>query len=629
MEKNNFYSIYRNFVIIVSVSLLFLVSVNLFFVNINETSLIGFISKIWFWGLILFACVYFLFLFEKHKQIRISKIDLFTFFLIFLFALLTYFFHHEPLMGDHDVGDYAIRAIEFVKTGFFYSHAFPVYNLLLSVPYFISAKFTYLLVNPFLLFLSLSLIYFIAFEVTGKKKLGLIAVILIWSTYPSLWFFRRSLSENLWFFLFFLSLFFIANFLRSKDFSFILLSLLVGLIALITRIEAFLFFTFIVAIFIYYLTTRFRKKLPIRLDFFKKSRIYILFPIFFLLALINFLIVFFGERFYKIGYFLGPFLKVLNDLKRRNPSVVNIVNYNTKNPTYKTYLLRYIIDTFSAYHLFFYLFFSVFLFLYLLIKNRRKIANLFNSSISIFLFIELAYFLSFVVEPSTGFTQPWFLRHFWVPVSSLSIVVFCLSLSYKNLIRLRSIKLLIFLLIFINLFSNIDILFFSEYKGSYNFLQSLASRTQTQKESNYYLNGIFPDNKNNLIIVDKAMFSNYGKSLACMTGSYPISEKDRRLYEKNIMSEYRNVYLLYHYDIFKNRKAFTKNDISIKFIKKSCLKTKRLKYIRKAHDYAKNWLIPPIHLNQGYGPFAYTVSLLPPKTIHNYSLCLYLYKLEK
>ena len=247
-------------------------------------------------------------------------------------------------------------------------------------------------------------------------------------------------------------------------------------------------------------------------------------------------------------------------------------------------------------------------------RDKRRVKNILRDNLFLGSIIVVLFFTFLIVETSTGFTQPWFLRHFWVPVITLSFLI-CFPIM-DMLIKSKEIKYIIWVLMVAILLSvSFPLFSFSEYKGSYKMMKQFSDSIYQD---------ISDEDQEILIITENELYKNYGLSLSYLVNAELCTLNDLNCYNKSSINGTK----AYLFIQPKDPSTLKIND-SYNLEKKICseITVKRLKYLRAAHDYAKNWRVPPIHLTKGYEPFEETIEQTPPKEFFDYKLGFCLYKL--
>ncbi len=276
-------NLYKAFIEI-GIFIVLVLSLCLFFLSLG-------IYKQYIFLIYLLTIGFFIYFILKNRKIfilnRIKKdiisFDFLVFLIIFLICLFNGLNYHATLIPTRDYGTYSNCAIAYAKVGSLrmddvvayggFGRAKynrnniicgqpPGYSTFLSIFYYLGGLSFMLASNSILFFFSLSFIYLLGRLLLNRLN-GFLAVILFSSLYPSFYFPRRTLSENLSLFLVWLgALAFMYGFKKKKwehvSFSLVPLSYFV-----LTRSEGVLYFLIFLLAFLLF-SIKHRKSIPRR-----------------------------------------------------------------------------------------------------------------------------------------------------------------------------------------------------------------------------------------------------------------------------------------------------------------------------------------------------------------------------
>lgn len=429
-------------------------------------------------------------LFRKKNLPSLTKIGWSVLIVILVIAIFQSYFFHDTFFSNRDEGVYVQSAIFLSNNHSFRTSELPIQTMSLArqnswfQPNFHFGYISWLglnysvlgilgikISNILLIVVFLLSIYLIARKLGGHKA-GLMTCFLLGFSYPYLWFWRRTVAENLIAALVWFGLYCGLKLLRSWNRGYLFLSLLSFGFALHVKIEAiFIYILFSVSLFAMILLKKSKVALlPI---------LYISVPI--LVHYIYYLVVYKTSELNNILIFLHSigFIKlsipILNDgLMAVLP---NALHYHLPQFTY---------HILSQYALYFPLMFIVLFSLVLVLrKKREKILDFF------FLLFVLSPLFITLMYPSIVYDQPWMLRRYIVaifPFAFLALSVFFSHLSHKFL------STIVFIALFTtNLYLARPILFLSEYDGTVQNIRDIIQEIP----------------KNSIVFVDRFTFTDY------------------------------------------------------------------------------------------------------------------------
>jgi len=471
----------------------------------------------------------FIFLNKDKFKFKENKIDYLIIGFILLFCILnTFYFSEGSIEGGHDQGTYLESAVLLANTGDLYTDniivsSFPGFSLFqkgirhhflpggatyFSVFYKLFGFRGFAIANSFLLFLSVSIIYFLCKKVKNWRT-GVFWLIFFLFNFYTIYFSRAIFVENLQLLFVWLYVYlFIEGFLK-KDFQYIAYAFFPLALLTTVRLEAVLY------IFVYFLLVFYfvlRKKFEINI----RNRIEYLVPF-----LLGFLII--GNVFIF------------------DPSLFSVIIGTIKGAAVGTSLalglpenIPYNQQLFIWTTLFFMFTPAFLLIIFLGILNFFK-EDKDTKKIILLIAVLIAPQFAFLIKPGIAFYLPWAMRRQWAVLIPFVFLLFSLFLSnYRNVFAETSKKIflvsvgLIFLIISIPGFS---ILPLKEGSGILQFEQKVAS---------YFK----PDDL--VIFWDRHQYENWGPPLYFLYDTNVIFDRspafDRQIYAL-IMKKYKNVYI--------------------------------------------------------------------------------------
>lgn len=471
----------------------------------------------------------FIFLNKDKFKFKENKIDYLIIGFILLFCILnTFYFSEGSIEGGHDQGTYLESAVLLANTGDLYTDniivsSFPGFSLFqkgirhhflpggatyFSVFYKLFGFRGFAIANSFLLFLSVSIIYFLCKKVKNWRT-GVFWLIFFLFNFYTIYFSRAIFVENLQLLFVWLYVYlFIEGFLK-KDFQYIAYAFFPLALLTTVRLEAVLY------IFVYFLLVFYfvlRKKFEINI----RNRIEYLVPF-----LLGFLII--GNVFIF------------------DPSLFSVIIGTIKGAAVGTSLalglpenIPYNQQLFIWTTLFFMFTPAFLLIIFLGILNFFK-EDKDTKKIILLIAVLIAPQFAFLIKPRIAFYLPWAMRRQWAVLIPFVFLLFSLFLSnYRNVFAETSKKIflvsvgLIFLIISIPGFS---ILPLKEGSGILQFEQKVAS---------YFK----PDDL--VIFWDRYQYENWGPPLYFLYDTNVVFDRspafDRQIYAL-IMKKYKNIYI--------------------------------------------------------------------------------------
>jgi len=470
-----------------------------------------------------------------NKIWRLSNIEKWVIVIVILVASFNVLLSHDTFFGNRDEGVYANAGVLISKYHSFKIKAdlppSPVLSknkdwLQPSFPFGYPAwigwhyslfGITGVQFSNFLLILVFLIAIYTVSQLLGSNLAGMVSIILLGSSYPFVWFWRRTVSENLeasllWFAF---SCFLLA--LKRGKKIYLVIALLSFGYTFYTRAESILlFFIFLGFIFFYSLFKK-RKLVFINSIFLSIPLIihYIFYLFIFKRGEINNLIqLMFTVRLVKLK------IPVLSDgLQEVLP---NALHYRLPEFTFHI-LSQYL----------FYLPIPFVIFLTLSFLFKKSFQKLWYLLLFTFTLAPLFYALK---DPQIVYDQPWMLRRYIVGIFPLAYLSFSLFLTK---ILNKKIALLVFIIVIVNnLIISSSILFLSEYKGTVKNIGKIVQNIP----------------KNSIVFTDRFIFTDYYEIDALITSIYDIPAT--RVYydnfENTIIPEKTNIYFITHNNNWSN-----------------------------------------------------------------------------
>jgi hypothetical protein len=405
------------------------------------------------------------YLIKKRKlAVSLPRVDIMALIVITLLTAFSVFYFHDTYFGGRDDGVYANAAVYLAEhhtlfitnplaqtfPGFVQSvygsvmQFFPGYTAWIAILSTLFGRSSIIFSNAPLLFLGLASFYLVCKRII-KPTTALAALIILGTTFPFLWFTRKTFSENLAFFLTWYGLLAYLSAWETKRTLPVVIAFLSFAILLTVRIESVALVIMLLAMVIMAHVSK------------KHTVINSMSFLFFALALLPAL---FYYAFIDTRY-VGEIASKLTDLVHHTPVAPaaaalpeeapdpSYIQFN--QPTFVFFLLQ--LYNFGYYIL------SIPMALLLSIKRyASKSSTTFR--IIFFILLPNVYFL---LNPQINLDQPWFLRRYMIAIIPLGIA--SLLFMAERMPR-RILGLIAILAIFINLYITAPVLFFREYHGA-------------------------------------------------------------------------------------------------------------------------------------------------------------------
>jgi hypothetical protein len=436
---------------------------------------------------------------EEQLELKVSKTELLILTLILIFCLINGNFYYSSLGVIRDYGIYVNSAVALVKenglpfsstsifpgmgraifTGFSVSEQPIGYAAYLAIFFRLAGLRGIFMANVLLLFLSSSLLYFLAKRIFGTK-VGVLAVMLFLSHYVTVYFSRQTLSENLFLFLFlFASYLFSKGVLENPD---VLLSALTPIIlSLFVRIDGILFLgSFIFASFLLPFLKRIDLILVLRMN---KSKLILLLGL--TIAFVVYFLLFAPANYRYLVILLKVLANLLTFKFKNIPLLFKDAPIRNESPPSYLNDIRHIMILLFYYNLLPFILLGVFSFF----QKRLRLVVLAMTILALPSFMNL---LAFTINPD----QPWVLRRYWpvfVPLVFLLSSVKIGSILEKKQNRAKMFACLS-ILILINVFFSSRI-----------FCQTLG------RQEDPLLNNFAQEYKNSLVIFSPDYWNTFGR----------------------------------------------------------------------------------------------------------------------
>ncbi len=582
----------------------------LFCLTLSSSVLSFYIFKNFLFGKIFsIASVIFFLFYSLHLFLDIylnilKKEKIFFICIILLFFSLIYFFSDQNIRGDYDAGNYKIAAtaLDSNKISPLFLPGYPVF---LYPFYKLFGLNGFSIGNSFLFLLSMLIINTIYNLLIGKRKF-LIEVILWAVFYPTIWFYRQTLAENLSLPLFLISTLSLLKIQKKQN---VYLNFLVGFfsisLSVLIRPEAILFFIsyIITSVFLFY-----------KNKYFLKNRIINLIFISFLFSIFIFSINIYYEYIYSTEYILKYIKKIpIEILKTFNFGEVSDKEVSFSDyPNYLDYSIRYTIDSIIAYG---------FLPIILLFTQIpfKKWKNL------LFLLFLIPGFI-FFKYPTISWTQPWFLRHIWMIVLPGLFLIGLYGFSFMKNNKRRCV-LLSLLLFNLSIYS-LNIIFLKEYPNFFNTLRSISNNIDDNSEVIYF-------GPNSKMISHSLYYTfNKGKTFFYYSEAGEIGEKNSKIYHEKVNNILENSsgeekkYLISNTKLDSESYLFNKK-LKLNFVDHISEKILILNPLKDANNYVDSAQYnPPKKLDFGYEPIRKSILKLPPKDTAEIKADFYIYEIN-
>lgn len=475
---------------------------------------------------------------KNYISVKSSSLLLLLIF-IFTFSFLNVYYFHDTLVdGSQDPGRYAMQAYSVSQTdkvknrltdatpsspgvlydsrkGEIFRYQYP-YIGYLSLYTKISNNYDILKYSNliFIIFGGILLFFLLSFYI--KEIYAIMAIILIFLSYPFIWFTRQTVTENLSFFIIIVVFLFYFLFKKRQSTYYLFLTSLSLFLLSFVRIEA------IIGVFLFYLLLFLNRK---EINFNQKStRVYLIFS---LLSFLNF--IYFSAKIHPFYY--GHLLETFGHLFKYSffGTSSNISpEFNPHN--INDYLIHYTYLIFSNYKFHIYYLFSIFGFLIFLKKKGKKV--LYCSSGLLLVFLP---FFGYLIKPEIAPINPWFLRRFYWCV--LPIMIIFTLFFLKETIKNRKIFTTIFIFLFIlTITTSSSIICYKNFGGFYSEIDKI--------------NQVVGENKDSLILLSTgtpwrytlARYFDYikGQNSIMLNDSFDLSKLDDFVDQ----DKYNNIYFI-------------------------------------------------------------------------------------
>jgi len=556
------------------------------------------------------------------RRIRLTKYDKATALLAFLMATLNAVYHHVTLWGGYDHAVYSCNAINIARTGsliisfegypFYvgfsqiqpgsYTATFlPGYSVLLSFFYKLGGLRSMFLLNAFLLFFTLIILYVIAKKIANQKA-GLIFIFLFSLHYTTLWFSRRSLAEVLMLPLLWLAFFLYRYGVEKRNGNLILASFIPLTLGLLVRFEVLLFLLvfILVSLVLWLYNWRYLK------EKIEVSKISILSS---LIIFINFCNLFLYIYRSKSEYFFLYLEHIWRKITSLLGSFSLVGTAQVNSPRFNDVVLRYVFDCFNAY-----LLIALILFIFIAIKKRK-----YNYKFLLLVVLAAPTFL-LIRYPTISWVHPWFMRHYWAVL--IPLIFLAASIGIEGIGRPMYRSVCVFIIVSLFIASWAPMLVFAEEAG---MPQTLAGLHQEIGDTDAPIIVSLEDHK-------------ISEPLHFIYGYRTISYNYKHLDTKRVMEELEgdaDVIVISRnkdtdednsYEILPDFQLY--RDEALELVSVVTGESRIMKRVAEADRYVKPENINPKELSQGYQPVKETIWELPPMQIENFDYNLYIYSLK-
>lgn len=484
-------------------------------------------------SLSLFLC--FLLIKPYIKNLKAKRIEILVFIIILFFSIFSSIFFHDTFFGNRDEGVYTNAGILVSKNNSFKIKADLPPSFVLSknkdwlqpsfpfgYPAWIGWHYslfgiTGVQFSNFLLILVFLLAIYTISQLLGSNLAGIFSIILLGSSYPFVWFWRRTVSENLEASLLWLAFSCFLLAVKKGKRIYLAIALFSFGYTFYTRSESILlFFIFLVFIFIYSLII--------------KRKLVFLYSLFLSIPLMIHYI------FYIFTYKRGEINDLIQLVSTTGLYKLKIPVLNDELPAVLSNALHFHLPEFtfhilSQYSLYLPIPFIIFIALLFLFKKEFQKLGYFL--LCVFTLAPLFYALK---DPQIVYDQPWMLRRYIVGILPLAYLAFSLFLTK---IVNKKIALFVFIIVFLNnLIISSPILFLSEYKGTINNIKKIINSIP----------------KNSIVFVDRFIFTDYYEIDAPIFSIFDIPSI--RTYSENLentfISENSEIYFITHDNNWRN-----------------------------------------------------------------------------
>lgn len=410
------------------------------------------------------------FFIAKHKTFeRPSRADIFALAIVLFFAIFNTVYFHDTFFGGRDDGLYTNHGIylaqnhDLIFDGY---HDMPLPGMAKVDDHFTTERYpgyiswtalhcTFLgtfgiRVSNFLLII----IGFVSLYLIGKKlkssKVGIATVLMFATTFPMLWFTRRTYSEILLLALIWFGILCFLEAYEKKQPNYLVPMFFAFGLAFATRAEATPIFLMLVLILIFLLLRQKREIFSKKLGFF------------ILIAIAPFI-------YWSVATPMGQFWAQVVISFTSAPASVVAQAVPTEGSTLGSNYPSFVFDMFSKYNLQWQF---LFIPLALLGSFLRKDKELFKYLLIIFVMIMPAF--AYLINPHISIDQPWFLRRYIPTIFPFAFL--CTAILLFELVKnKRLLASIIATIIVMNLAVASPILIFKENDGMVNNVENLSN----------------------------------------------------------------------------------------------------------------------------------------------------------
>jgi len=427
--------------------------------------------------IILLVLVLALLFLRKHKGFeKLSKIDIFALLIIVFFAIFNTIYFHDVFTGGIDEGTYANSAVYlarnhdlildeyqvtglhegtnfqsiglagwYMANGYATTVCYPGYISWIALHYSFLGIFGVRVSNFLLMIICLLSLYFIGKKLNGSK-VGITAVVMFATTFPMLWFTRRTNSEILLLALVWFGILCFLKAYESKQPNYLIPMLFAFGIAIVSRIESAAMFLAIILLLIF-------------LHFQQKEKIFSKrFVILTLIAIGPFI---YYHASSPTGHFLGEIL-----VGAPVSTVEGIVS--AQSGTFRSNLISFVFSMISEYNLGWVILFIPLGLIASFLPKDKKLAKYL-----LIIFIIIAPTFIYLIAPHISPRQPWFLRRFIFTIFPFAFL--CTAVLFSGMLKgKRVFALVVAMVVLINLVTASPILTFSENNGMLKNVEDLS-----------------------------------------------------------------------------------------------------------------------------------------------------------
>lgn len=423
---------------------------------------------------IIVVAIFVLLMITHNSQFDFTRNDLVAIGIVTLFCIFNIIYFHEAFRGGRDDGVYANTALSIANNNSLYIHNdlaisypgfnktpkgitmqfYPGYSVWIATIFKILGYQSIYLVNFPFLFFGLLLLYSLC-KYLLNELFGIVAVILLSTTFPFLWFTREIFTENIFFFITGYLTLNIYFWFKTKDIKYFLLSAL-GIFVLSTvRVESL---PLIVMLFLICSKTLSKNIASFSVHWK-------------LLTILGISMLTIPTAYYYLAIdprYSGEILHTISgltnhlNLLHHNSTQITASKGNVGNNIIQNYQYLFTYILLQNYNLYFFISFIP-------LALIKEAVNKHKSKPILFLFLFLIPNFYYLFNPSINLDQPWFLRRFMSVIIPFSIICFCYCI-YETKKQYQI--LIVALLITINITLSSNILFLKEFSGVVNTLST-------------------------------------------------------------------------------------------------------------------------------------------------------------